>query len=118
MPSLDAVNVGILLSGGVTGTFFMSFSSSKSATEFFFIGTKVTLSMTDGLSGSNVELDDVPEMDANERDCEQSRCRARDQSIFGAVAFEKAELRASPEEALNDLAVIESLCLSGVKLAL
>lgn len=118
MPPLDTVNAGILLSGGATGTFSMSFSSTKSATEFFFIGTKGTITMTDSPSGTTVRLDDVTGKTLKEETVTNHGVEREIRAFLKAVAVGKAESRAGPEEALNDLAVIESLCSGGGKVNL
>jgi len=118
MPPLDTVNAGILLSGGATGTFSMSFSSTKSATEFFFIGTKGTLSITENTSGTIVKLEDISGNTTKEQTVRNHGVEREIKAFLDAVETGKSESRAGPEEALNDLAVIESLCSSGGRVSI
>jgi predicted dehydrogenase len=117
MPPLDTVNAGILLSGGATGTFSMSFSSTKSATEYVFIGTKGTLSVTGSPSETSVKLGDVSGNTTRDENVKNHSVEREIKAFLDAVKVGKAESRAGPEEALNDLAVIESLCSSGGKVS-
>jgi len=117
MPPLDTVNAAILLSGGATGTLSFSFASTKSGTEFFFIGTKGTLSITEGSAGTNLKIEEVS---GNTRE-ETVKNHGVDREIrafLDAVKLGKAETRAGPDEAFNDLAVIESLCSGGGRVSI
>jgi len=118
MPPLDTVNAGILLSGGGTGTLSLSFASTKHATEIYFIGTKGTLSVTESPAGTVLKLElldgKTKEEVMNTRDGVHNEIKA----FLEAVKTGKNEQRAGPEEALNDLAVIESLCNAGGKVAI
>jgi predicted dehydrogenase len=115
MPPLDTVNAGILLSGGATGTFSMSFSSTKGTTEYFFIGTEGTLSITEDTSGTTVKLEDINGRTMKKVTVQSHGVEREIKAFLEAVERGKAESRAGPEEALNDLAVIESLCSGGGK---
>ncbi|KAJ5604694.1 hypothetical protein N7510_009848 [Penicillium lagena] len=109
LPPLDTVNAGILLSGGGTGTISMSFSSAKRATEFTIIGTLGTFFLTDGPDGFTLSLERI----SGEKSSETIKSKGVELEIkafLDAVKMGKAQSRAGPEEALNDLAIIESLC--------
>lgn len=117
LPPLDTVNAGILLSGGGTGTISMSFSSAKRATEFTIVGTKGSLFLTDGPDGFTLNL----ERSSGEKSSETIKSKGVELEIkafLDAVKMGKAQSRAGPEEALNDLAIIESLCSGGGKVNL
>lgn len=118
MPPLDTVNAGILLSGGATGTFSMSFASTKSATEYIFIGTRGTLSVTGSPSETNVKLEGVSGNITRDKAVRNHSVEREIKAFLDAVESGKAESRIGPEEALNDLAVIESLCSSGGKVSI
>ncbi len=117
MPPLDTVNAGILLSGGATGTFSMSFSSTKSATEYVFIGTKGSLSMTGSPLETRVKIEDDSGKIVKEETVKNHSVEREIKAFLDFVKVGKVESRAGPEEALNDLAVIESLCSSGGKVS-
>jgi len=113
MPPLDTVNAGILLSGGATGTFSMSFASTRSGTEYIFIGTHGTLSMTGSPSETNVKLEDVSGNITRDETVKNHSVEREIKVFLDSVESGNAESRIGPEEALNDLAVIESLCSGG-----
>jgi len=115
MPPLDTVNAGILLSGGATGTFSMSFASTKSATEYLFIGIQGTLSMTGSPAETNVKIEDVSGKIRRDETVKNHSVEREIKAFLDAVESRNAESRIGPEEALNDLAVIESLCSNGGK---
>jgi predicted dehydrogenase len=115
MPPLDTVNAGILLSGSATGTFSISFSSTKCTTEYFFIGTEGTLSITSDTSGTIVKLEDIYGGTMKKMTVQNHGVEREIKAFLEAVECGKAESRAGPEDALNYLAVIESLCSSGDK---
>lgn len=115
MPPLDTVNAGILLSGGATGTFSMSFASTKSATEYIFVGTQGTLSMTGSPSETNIKVEDASAKIRRDETVKNHSVEREIKSFLDAVEKGNAESRIGPEEALNDLAVIESLCSNGGK---
>jgi predicted dehydrogenase len=118
MPPLDTVNAGILLSGGATGSFSMSFASTKSATEYILIGTQGTLSMTGSPSETNVRLEDVSGNITRDETVKNHSVEREIKAFLDAVDRDNSESRIGPEEALNDLAVIESLCSSGGKVSI
>jgi predicted dehydrogenase len=115
MPPLDTVNAGILLSGGATGTFSMSFASTKSATENIFIGTKGSLTITGSHLETILKLEDVAGNTIKDLAVKNQGVEQEIKAFLNAVEAGNSESRAGPEEALNDLAVIESLCSGGGK---
>ncbi|CAM1502644.1 Fc.00g074200.m01.CDS01 [Cosmosporella sp. VM-42] len=115
LPPLDTVNAGILLSGGGTGTISMSFASTKRASEFTIIGTEGSFFLTDGPDGFTLSLN----LASGEQRKETMKSNGVDLEIkafLEAVKAGKPQSRAGPEEALNDLAIIESLCSGGGKI--
>ena len=117
LPPLDTLNAGILLSGGGTGTISMSFASTRRATELTIVGSKGSLYLTDGPDGFTLSLD----LAAGESRTETIKSRGVELEIkafLEAVKVGKPEKRASPEEALNALAIIESMCSGGGKVQL
>ena len=117
LPPLDTVNAGILLSGGGTGTISMSFASTRRATELTIIGTKGSFNLTDGPDGFVLSL----ELLSGENRSETLNSKGVEleiQAFLEAVDSGKAQPRSGPEEALNDLAIIESLCQGGGRVKL
>ncbi|KIV83264.1 hypothetical protein PV11_05309 [Exophiala sideris] len=117
LPPLDTVNAGILLSGGGTGTISMSFASAKRATELTIIGTKGSFFLTDGPDGYIVTL----ELTSGEKRTETLKTngvQVEIKAFLEAIQAGNAQARSGPEEALNDLAIIESLCSGGGKVDL
>ncbi|ERT02500.1 uncharacterized protein SPSK_05385 [Sporothrix schenckii 1099-18] len=117
LPPLDTVNAGLVLSGGATGTLSMSFASTRRATELVIIGTQGSFHLTDGPDGYVLTL----ELLSGERRTETIKSRGVElevKAFLEAIASGKAQSRAGPEEALNDLAIIESLCQGGGKVDL
>jgi len=115
MPPLDTVNAGILLSGGATGTFSMSFASTNSATEYLFIGTKGTLSMTGTPLETKVKVEDASGKIKRNETVKNHSVEREIKAFLNAVESGNGDSRIGPEEALNDLAVIASLCSNGGK---
>lgn len=117
LPPLDTVNAGLVLSNGATGTISMSFASTRRATDFVIIGTKGNFHLTDGPDGFVLSL----ELLSGEKRTETIKSKGVELEIkafLEAVSSGKAQPRAGPEEALNDLAIIESLCQGGDKVNL
>jgi len=117
MPPLDTVNAGILLSGGGTGTLTMSFSSPTKATEYVVIGTKGSLTITESPEGSVLKLESVSGS-GKESVVKNTGVDREIKAFLTAAEIGKNEYRAGPEEALNDLAVIESLCEAGGRVSI
>lgn len=117
LPPLDTVNAGILLSGGGTGTISMSFASSRRATEFTIIGKQGSFSVTDGPDGFTLKLD-LLSGNTREETMKSNGVELEINAFLAAVKSGKAQARSGPEEALNDLAIIESLCAGGGKVDL
>jgi predicted dehydrogenase len=114
---LDTVNAGILLSGGAIGTYSMSFSSTKSATEYIFVGTEGSLSITGSPLETMLKLEDVAGNTIRDETVKNQAVEQEIKGFLDAVEAGYSESRAGPEEALNDLAVIESLCSGGSKVS-
>jgi predicted dehydrogenase len=110
MPPLDTVDAGFLLSGGATGTFSMSFASTKSATEYIFIGIKGSLSITESPLETMLKLEDVAGNTIKDETVKNQAMEQEIKAFLDAVEAGDSKSRAGPEEALNDLTVIESLC--------
>lgn len=117
LPPLDTANSAILLSGGGTGTISMSYASTKRGTEFIIIGSKGSFSLTDGPGGYNLKLD-LLSGESREETVASKGVELEIKAFLDAIAAGKAQERAGPEEALNDLAIIESLCNGGGKVNL
>ena len=120
MPPLDTVNASILLTDGATGTISMSFSSTKHATDYSFVGTQGTLSMTGNPSETKLTLEDASGKVAKTETVKNHSVQREIEAFVQAVQVGSgnAGSRIGPEEALNDLAVIESLCSGGGKVSL
>lgn len=117
LPPLDTVNAGILLSGGGTGTISMSFSSTQRATEFTIVGTQGTFFLTDSSEGFALKLSQLSGA-SREETIKSKGVELEINAFLEAVKTGKAQVRSGPEEALNDLAIIESLCAGGGKVSL
>ncbi|KAM0453570.1 hypothetical protein ACHAPV_008904 [Trichoderma viride] len=117
LPPLDTLNAGILLSGGGTGTISMSFASLRSAGELTIIGTKGSFHIVDGPSGFVLTLDLVSGESRSET-VNSKGVELEIKAFLEAIKTGKAEKRSGPEEALNDLAIIESMCQGGGKVDL
>ncbi|KAL1962655.1 hypothetical protein VTN77DRAFT_9289 [Rasamsonia byssochlamydoides] len=114
LPPVDTVNAAILLSGGASGTLSMSFASTKPATEFVFIGTKGTLTINmDGPNTSVLKLQSEDGKLLKEQTVESQGIDCEIKAFLHAIAAGKAEERAGVIEALNDVAVVESLYAGG-----
>ncbi|KFY00135.1 hypothetical protein O988_03504 [Pseudogymnoascus sp. VKM F-3808] len=117
LPPLDTVNAGILLSGGATGTISMSFASTKRATELTIIGSQGSFFLTDGPDGFILKLSQLSGS-VREETIKSKGVELEIKAFLEAVRVGKAQTRSGPEEALNDLAIIESLCSGGGKVNL
>lgn len=117
LPPLDTVNAGILLSGGGTGTISMSFASTARATEFTIVGTKGSFFLTDGPDGFVLKLS-LLSGTTREETIRSKGVELEINAFLEAVRTGKAQSRSGPEEALNDVAIIESLCSGGGKVNL
>lgn len=117
LPPLDTVNAGILLSGGGTGTISMSFASTARATEFIIVGTKGSFFLTDGPDGFVLKLT-LLSGTTREETIRSKGVELEINAFLEAVRTGKAQSRSGPEEALNDVAIIESLCSGGGKVNL
>ena len=117
LPPLDTVNAGILLSGGGTGTISMSFASTQRATEFTIIGTQGSFFLTDGPNGFILKLSQLSG-ETREETIKSNGVQLEIDAFLEAVKTGRAQSRSGPEEAMNDLAIIESLCSGGGKVGL
>jgi predicted dehydrogenase len=117
LPPLDTVNAGILLSGGGTGTISMSFASTARATEFTIVGTKGSFFLTDGPDGFVLKLS-LLSGTTREETIRSKGVELEINAFLEAVRTGKAQSRSGPEEALNDVAIMESLCSGGGKVNL
>lgn len=117
LPPLDTLNSGILLSGGGTGTISMSFASTRRATELTLIGKTGSFFLTDGPDGFVLSLDLISGESRSET-IKSKGVELEIQAFLEAIKIGKSEKRSGPEEALNDLAIIESMCAGGGKVDL
>lgn len=117
LPPLDTVNAGILLNGGGTGTISMSFAATKRATDLTIMGTKGSFTLSDGPNGFTLDLE-LLSGDKRSETLKSNGVEIEIKAFLAAVEAGKAQPRAGPEEALNDLAIIESLCSGGGKVNL
>jgi predicted dehydrogenase len=114
LPPTDTVNAALLFSGGAIGTFSMSFASTKSDTEFNFIGTKGSLSMEiDRPDGWQLTLTDTGKKVVKQATIKSNGVDAEIAAFLKAIAAGKNEDKAGTIEALNDVAVVESLVSEG-----
>lgn len=104
-------------SGGGTGTISMSFSSTQRATEFTVLGSGGSFFLTNGTDGYILKLNQLSGPSRGYI-VKGNGVELEINAFLEAVNTGKAQTRASPEEALNDLAIIESLCSGGGKVSL
>lgn len=117
LPPVDTVNAGILLSGGGTGTISMSFAAHRNASDLTIIGSKGSFLLTSGPNGFTLKLDLVSG-GTREETIKSKGVQLEIDAFLEALKVGKAEARSGPEEAMNDLAIIESLCTGGGKVDL
>lgn len=117
LPPLDTLNAGILLNGGGTGTISMSFASIRSAAELTIIGTQGSFHLTESPDGFVLTLELVSGESRSEV-VNSKGVELEIKAFLEAIKTGKPEKRSSPEEALNDLAIIESMCKGGGKVDL
>lgn len=119
LPPTDTVNSAILLSGGATGTLSISFAASTSATELLLMGATGSLLFTnDANGGTTLTLKSLDGTVAKEETLASHGVDREIQAFLNAVKVGHAEDRAGVIEALNDVAVVESLCIEGGKVAI
>ena len=114
LPPVDTINTAILLSGGGTGTVSFSFASARQGMEALFIGEKGSLAITESKSGSVLKLE-LLDGTRKEETVKDNGVVNEIRAFLEAVRVGKAEAKAGPEQAMNDLAFVESICQEGVK---
>lgn len=113
LPPCDTVNAAVLYSGGAVGTFSMSFASTKDGGEVNFIGSKGTLLVS--TRESKLTLLDTNQNVVKDVVVESNGVDNELKAFLKAVEVGKNEDRAGAIEALNDVAVVESLVSGGGK---
>lgn len=113
MPPTDTVNSAILFSGGAVGTFSICFASSRLAHEVNFVGTKGSLTIS--ATESKVTVLDHDQKVVKEEVAASNGVDNEIEAFLKAIEGGKNEDRAGVIEALNDVAVVESLVSGGGK---
>uniref|UniRef100_A0A060T881 ARAD1C34606p n=1 Tax=Blastobotrys adeninivorans TaxID=409370 RepID=A0A060T881_BLAAD len=114
---IDTVQAVFKLSGGALGTYSHSVSCPCPKLEFLFVGSTGSMQVTGRDNGTTIVLCDA---DGNERDrvfIDGQPMLEEHRAFVEAIKSGKAEQRASPEEALKDVAVIESMLGGGGQVA-
>ncbi|KAI7977477.1 hypothetical protein EIK77_007099 [Talaromyces pinophilus] len=119
LPPTDTVNAAILLSGGATGTLSISFAASASATELQLLGATGSLLFTTGTNNeTTLTLKSLDGTVVKEETLKSHGVDREIQAFLDAVKTGHAEGRAGVIEALNDVAVVESICSEGGKVSI
>jgi len=112
LPPKDTFHATLQLADGTQGTFAMSFGSSRRFSEFTVVGEKGSLSV----NGFSVSVFDAEGKEVEKKDFPAGPSpgvHAEVAAFAQAVRSGKAEERASPLEALRDLALVETILDSG-----
>ncbi|PGH08526.1 hypothetical protein AJ80_07846 [Polytolypa hystricis UAMH7299] len=112
LPPVDTVNAALRFSGGATGSLSFSWASKKSAFEFIFAGSKGSITMRMGAIWGTSIMEIESEGKERTESIEGKAMFEEIKAFLAATASGKVEKAGSSQEALADLAVIESV-LSG-----
>ena len=113
LPPTDTVNAAVRFRDGATGTLSMSFASAELAHDISFLGSHGSLKMMP--AESRVTLMNREQKIVKEEIVGSNGIDSEVKAFLIAIETGKGEPRAGPIEALNDVAVIESLCSGGGK---
>lgn len=115
---IDTVQAVFKFSGGALGTYSHSVSCPCPKLEFLFVGSTGSMQVTGRDNGTTVVLYDA---DGNELDrvfIDGQPMLEEHKAFVEGIKSGRAEERASPEEALKDVAVIESMLTGGGQVAI
>ncbi|OAA55497.1 NAD(P)-binding domain protein [Niveomyces insectorum RCEF 264] len=110
LPPVDTANSAILLSNGATGTLSISFAAGCSATQLDFLGSTGTLACTADASGTTLTLKALDGTVTKQETIESHGIDNELKAFLDAVKTGHAEGKAGVYEALNDVAIVESIC--------
>lgn len=116
LPPLDTVQAALKLKSGTLGTLSMSFASAKGDYSYVFIGTKGSLTVTRGPDGTKLVVEDAAGDIIEQETISGSNTY---KNLFAAflddIKTGEQDPRGSAQQALADVAVVESLCNGGGK---
>lgn len=113
---LDTVNAASKWSNGAMGTLSISFASSKSSQDFIYSGIKGSLSIVlEGFGTYHLTVEDTEGNVVQKESIDGEAVFEENKAFLKAIKDGKNEKEASAEEAVADLAVIESLVSGGGK---
>lgn len=114
LPPLDTVQAALKLKSGALGTLSISFASAKRDFSYIFIGTKGSLVLTRESDGTKLVVEDDSGNAVSEEIVSNSSTY---KNLFAAflndIQTGKPDERGSAQQALADVAVVESICSGG-----
>ncbi|KAF2170333.1 hypothetical protein M409DRAFT_35960 [Zasmidium cellare ATCC 36951] len=114
LPPLDTVQAALKLKSGALGTLSISFASAKRDFSYVFIGSKGSLVLTRDPNGTKLIVEDDAGNAVSEEIVSNSSTY---KNLFAAflddIQAGKSDERGSPQQALADVAVVESICSGG-----
>ncbi|KAK4495143.1 hypothetical protein PRZ48_013470 [Zasmidium cellare] len=114
LPPLDTIQAGLKLKSGALGTLSMSFASAKREHSYVFIGSKGSLNVTCGPQGTKLVVEDDEGKTIEEESIDRSNTyKNLFAAFFNGIETGKEDERGTPQQALADVAVVESVCGGG-----
>lgn len=118
LPPLDTVQGALRFKSGALGTISMSWASVKGEYSYNFIGTKGSLTITGADGGTKLVVEDEQGKVVSEEIIAGEGTAQEFLGFFEAIKRGQGDERASPRQALADVAVVESLLNGGGKVQL
>ena len=114
LPPLDTVQAAVRFQSGALGTISMSFASAKDEYSYVFIGTKGSLTTTGEGGGIRLVVHDASgKMVSDEIVSGSETYKELFKSFLGSIETGNVDPRGAPQQALADVAVVESICSGG-----
>jgi predicted dehydrogenase len=114
LPPLDTVQAALKLKSGALGTISMSFASVRGEYSYVFIGTEGSLMVTGEGGGTKLSVQDAKGKVVSDEVLKGTDTyKEMFSAFFDAAETGKADARGSPQQALADIAVVESICNGG-----
>ncbi|KAA8917409.1 hypothetical protein TRICI_000432 [Trichomonascus ciferrii] len=111
---IDTVNAALKFSNDIYGTFSITFAAAKPWQEFVYSGSKGALTVVlEGFGTYHLTLEDGQGNVIDRATIEGKALYEENKAFLDAIQKGKNEKAASVEEAIADLAVIESFCSGG-----
>ncbi|KAL1968621.1 hypothetical protein VTN77DRAFT_1447 [Rasamsonia byssochlamydoides] len=115
LPPLDTVHAALRFGSGALGTLSMSWASVKGEYSYNFIGTEGSLTITGAKGGTKLVVENAQGQVVSEEIIAGEGTAQEFLGFFAAIQRGEGDERASPRQALADVAVVESLCNGGGK---